>query len=186
MSDISVVRSIIQDKPVHQEEVVSFDGVIVTYRVKVFPIDPTSVVTTPVTTPTTVNAETGLLTWNAAPALADVNVEYDCLLLSDQTITDLITINTEPDGSYELRLVAADALDSMASNQAIIQKVIKNLDLETNGAALAKVLRDHAKNLRDQVFDPKYQIPSFDFAQQINDKPGWKEKVIKDILRQNG
>lgn len=183
MSTLSQVRSIISDKAVPRSEVVTFDGILKRYRVKNFPIDATTVVTTPVIAAPTINAETGLLTWAVAPDAADVTIEYDSYFLSDDTINDLIAVNTDDeDGTFEVRYIAADALDSLATNQALLLKVIKDLDIQTDGAALAKALRAHAESLRQFVKDD----PSWDFAQQINDIPGLSEKYLKDILRNNG
>lgn len=183
MSLISQVRSIIQDKPVYHSETITFDGALKSYRVKYWPIDPLSVLVTPGPAPATADSETGVLRWAAPPAPGDMLIEYSSVLLTDETITDLAVLNTDVDGNYDLKIVAASCLDSMATNQAIIQKVIKNLDLQTDGASLAKALRDHAKVLRDEVFDPKYQDSTFDIAEQINDNPGWVEKIRKDWMR---
>lgn len=184
---IQQVRSITQDKPVSQLEVISVNGSQLTVQLKYFPIDPTSVVTTFGTPPTTISAETGLLTWTVAPTSGTYSFDYNSMILSDQTIQDLIDVETAVgNDSTDARLIAADALDAMASNQAVIQKVLKMLDLETDGAALAKALRDHAKALRDLIFNPDYYDVTFDFAEQINDKPGFREKITKDWMRSFG
>jgi hypothetical protein len=46
---------------------------------------------------------------------------------------------------------AADALDAIATSEALISKVIRTQDLQTNGAETAAALRAHAKNLRDRA-----------------------------------
>lgn len=51
----------------------------------------------------------------------------------------------------DVRRAAADALDAMASNQAMVLKVIRTLNLSTDGAATARALREHAKTLREQA-----------------------------------
>src|SRR4051812_7906991 len=47
-------------------------------------------------------------------------------------------------------LAAAQALDTIASSQALILKKIRLLDVTTDGPAVAQALRAHAKALRDQ------------------------------------
>ena len=47
-----------------------------------------------------------------------------------------------------IRLAAADALDTIATNEALVQKVITLLDLRTDGAKTADALRKHAALLR--------------------------------------
>jgi hypothetical protein len=51
----------------------------------------------------------------------------------------------------DVRRAAAEALDTMASNQTMVLKVIRTLDLSTDGAATARSLREHAKSLREQA-----------------------------------
>lgn len=51
------------------------------------------------------------------------------------------------------RLAAALALDTIATNEALVLKIIRTLDLQTDGARLAKELREQAETIRDQVDD---------------------------------
>jgi len=44
---------------------------------------------------------------------------------------------------------AAAALDAWASNEALVTKAVKLLDIATNGPAVAKALRIHADKLRE-------------------------------------
>lgn len=50
-----------------------------------------------------------------------------------------------------LKLAAALALETIATDEALVQKVIRTQKLETNGAATAKVLLDRAARLREQA-----------------------------------
>ena len=52
-----------------------------------------------------------------------------------------------------IKLAAASALDAMASNEAMVAKVIKSQDLSTDGPKVATALRDHAARLRAQAAD---------------------------------
>lgn len=51
----------------------------------------------------------------------------------------------------DVRLAAAQALDTIARNEALVLKVIRTQDLQTDGAKLSAELREHAKSLRAQV-----------------------------------
>ena len=65
---------------------------------------------------------------------------------------DEINVFIEFEGD-NLRLAAAQALDAIASNEALVSKRIRTLGLSTDGPAVAKALRDHADRLRAQVAD---------------------------------
>lgn len=51
----------------------------------------------------------------------------------------------------EVKLAAALALDTIASNQAYLQKKVKLGDIATDGPAVAAALRQHAATLRAEV-----------------------------------
>ena len=70
---------------------------------------------------------------------------------SQSIFTDAeIQIFLKTKGGNVLR-AAAVALDVMASNQAIVLKVTRALDLSTDGAAVARALRESAKQLRAEA-----------------------------------
>lgn len=50
-----------------------------------------------------------------------------------------------------LKRVAADVLDAMATSEALVSKVIRSQDLQTDGAKVADALRKHAQTLRAQA-----------------------------------
>jgi hypothetical protein len=52
-----------------------------------------------------------------------------------------------------VRLAAAQALDAIATSEVLTSKVLKTLDLETDGAKVAAELRAQAKTLRDTAAD---------------------------------
>lgn len=70
----------------------------------------------------------------------------DEYLLTDAQLEALYTIN----GDVE-RLAAADALEIIASSEALVSKKIRTQDLQTDGPAVSKELRERAKLLRAQV-----------------------------------
>jgi hypothetical protein len=57
-----------------------------------------------------------------------------------------------------VKLAAAQALDAIASNEAMVSKRIKTLDLQTDGPAVAKSLREHASALREQVVGGEFEV----------------------------
>lgn len=65
---------------------------------------------------------------------------------SDDEIAGFLTLE-----SQSIKRAAAQALDAVASNEALVSKVIVDRHLQTNGAATAKALRDHATTLRAQA-----------------------------------
>lgn len=82
----------------------------------------------------------------------------------------------------DLRLTAAAVLDSMASMEAIIQKKIRHLDLQTDGPAVASALREHAAELRREVEEE----PAFAVAEQAHDQFSLREFVWNDMQKRGG
>lgn len=82
---------------------------------------------------------------------------------------------------------AAAALDVIASNEAMVLKVISILGLTTNGAAVATALRDHAKQLRDeaQLADAETEGGLFDYAEVVTNQFTLRERVINQRLRED-
>jgi len=69
-------------------------------------------------------------------------------LLTDGQIGAFLTIE-----QGNVRLAAAQALDTIASSEVLVSKVIKTQDLATDGAKVAAELRARAQALRDQAAD---------------------------------
>lgn len=182
-TDIALIRSYIQDKPIFIKETAAIAEIM---QVKHFPVmqDAThdvyitdAEITAEGGVPDfEVDPEQGVLTFESEPGSGSITLNYYTVLLSDQTIQDIIDLG---DNSGELRLAAADCLDAMASNMALLLRKIKSMDLETDGPALAKALREHAVAIRDQVGTE----PSLEVIEMINDRPGYTEKILKEFLR---
>lgn len=88
------------------------------------------------------------------------------LLISDTFISDperLIFNDAEIEAFLNLakskvKLAAAYALETMASNEAMVSKKIQTSDgLNTDGPAVAKELRDRAAGLRKELEDEESQ-----------------------------
>lgn len=82
------------------------------------------------------------------------------LLISDLATVEADRIFTDEDLEVFLtlegdsvKLAAAQALDAIASNESLVSKRTRTLDLQTDGPAVAKDLREHANRLRSQSVD---------------------------------
>jgi hypothetical protein len=95
-------------------------------------------------------------------------------IFQDEELEAFLTLE---EGS--LRYAAAAALDCMAASQLLVQKQIKILDLETDGATLSTELRALAKQLRDS----EENMAAFDIAEQVFDPFGARERIYKQFLR---
>lgn len=86
-----------------------------------------------------------------------VTTDVDLIrLLTNDTAPDLIYSDTEITAFLTLeggsvKLAAAQILDTIADDELLTSKVIKDHDLETDGAKLADSLRKRAAALRAQV-----------------------------------
>lgn len=183
MTQIDQLRALIQDVVVRQSQQSTIDGLATTLQLNIYPISATSVIITGsgVVPSFTVDSALGVVTFSSTPVAQDLSITYGAVLLTDDALQSYLDL--EVDSADQIRLAAADALDAMASNQALIQKKIRLLDLQTDGPAVAESLHKHADMLRQQVFNDEYQESTFDWAEGINTQADWKEKVVKDWMR---
>lgn len=93
------------------------------------------------------------------------------------------------DQELHVKLACARVLEVVAVRQAYILKVITNLGLTTNGAALAAEFRAQAKQLRDQVKDEQTAQDAasdetgFDWAEMVVDGNTLQDVVLNDLRR---
>jgi len=78
--------------------------------------------------------------------LNDVGPDEDDFIFNDEEINAFLALESD-----NVKLAAATAIDTNASNEALASKVLRTQDLQTDGARLADALRKHAQALRDQV-----------------------------------
>lgn len=95
-------------------------------------------------------------------------------LFQDAEIDAFLALNTS------VRLAAAAALEVIAASEVLVLKKIVNLDLETDGPAVARELRELAKQLRAQ----DASIGAFDIAEQIHDDFTLREYWLKQAQRE--
>lgn len=103
--------------------------------------------------------------------IADVSTDPAKRILADEQLAGYLTINV---GS--VKRAAADALDAIASSEALVSKVIRTQDLQTDGSKVADALRKHADSLRTQAdalddfaFDVVY--PPSSLRPELIDRP---------------
>lgn len=78
------------------------------------------------------------------------------LLISDVDEANLVFSTPEIEAFLALeggsvKRAAAQAIDAGATNEALASKVLTDHQLKTDGAAVAKAMRDHAIRLREQA-----------------------------------
>ncbi len=106
------------------------------------------------------------------------------LLCIDTDVANEIFSDAEIDTFLELSsssvlIAGAMALETIARSQVLVLKVIKLLDLQTDGASVARELRMSAGVLRQQAAEGL----TLDYAENPVDVFSLREKTIKDELR---
>jgi hypothetical protein len=95
-------------------------------------------------------------------------------MFSDDKLQALLAINRD-----KLKYAAADLIDQLATNEALVSKKIRTEDLQTDGASVANALRLHAQNLRtdqkreDAEDDAEFAFEIVDFVPQPANWP-WR------------
>lgn len=178
---IAQVRTIIADQPNYHRATATGDGATTLFTLPYHPvIDASATVTLDGTTKTegthyTLDDNLGLLTFLTAPADgAAIAVAYQHTLLSDDDIETFLALQAD-----DVRLAAAMALDTIATNEALVQKRIKLLDITTDGPAVAKSLREHAAQLREEADGDD----AFDWAELVTTTSAWDERIFAQAQR---
>lgn len=78
--------------------------------------------------------------------IPDSDLDSGVVVFQDEDIEAFLSIEGD-----DIRLATAQALDTIAASEALVQKVIKTMDVQTDGAKLAEALMKRAKALRDQA-----------------------------------
>lgn len=99
--------------------------------------------------------------------------------LEDEEIAVLLAME-----GNNVKRTAALALEIMASDETYVQKMIKLMDLTTNGPAVAKELRARAAALRKQADDEDAATTAeFDWAEWVVNDFSFRERINKEALR---
>jgi len=123
-------------------------------------------------------AITGYSTDVAKVRLLISDIDDASQIFNDQAISAFLSMAL--DGN--IKRAAAQALLVMATNEVLVQKRIKLLDLSTDGPAEAEALRKLALQYRAEA-DEEEITDAFDWAEQINTPAQYDEFLYKDRLR---
>lgn len=106
----------------------------------------------------------------------DTDTTEGKFIFNDEEIDGFLTL----EGS-DVRLAAAQALDTIAVNEVLVQKRIKLLEIQTDGPAEAKALMARAEQLRDTVDADA----DFDWAEMVVDDFSARERIWKEQQRES-
>ena len=100
-------------------------------------------------------------------------------IFQDDSISAFLSLE-----SSDIRLAAAQALDTMGSQQVYLLKVLTLPGITTNGALVSKELRERAKALREQVAAGTGDMTGMiDWAEMVTDDFTLRERVWNQGLR---
>jgi len=102
---------------------------------------------------------------------------YDTYIFEDEEIDAFLSLE-----SSDVRKAAAMALETIASDQALTLKVIRILELQTDGAKLADALMKRAAQLRSLAAEADDDY-GFDVAELVYDDFSARERLEKEALR---
>lgn len=102
----------------------------------------------------------------------DTDAEY--AIFDDNEIKAFLKLEGD-----DVKLAAARALETIASSQTLVLKVIRTLDTSTNGPQVAADLRNAAAQLRQEVEDDG----GFAIAETVHDNFTAREKRFRDAWR---
>jgi hypothetical protein len=98
---------------------------------------------------------------------------------TDEEITAMLALE-----GANVKRATALALENMASSEAYVLKVVKLLDVTTDGAKVSDALLKRAATLRAQAdFEDAGIDGGFDWAEMVLDDFSFRERVIDDALR---
>lgn len=80
----------------------------------------------------------------------------DSYVFADEEIAAFLALEGD-----SVKLAAAQALETIADDEALTSKVIRTQDLSTDGAAVAAGLRERAQRLREQASGALSPLGSF-------------------------
>ncbi len=106
------------------------------------------------------------------------DTDYTNPIFEDNEIDVFLSL-TAVDGTNDINLAAAAALETIAASEALVQKKIKLLDLTTDGPAVATSLRAAAKILREQSDNESY----IDWSEMSLNTFAARDIIWNDALR---
>lgn len=121
----------------------------------------------------------------------NTNIGLVRLKITDRDLTDPIFQDEEISAflAFEGSVLRASAglLEAIAVDQVLVLKVIKLLQLSTDGAKVADTLLKLAGRYRDQAdFVDAASGGNFDWAEFVDDQFAARERLTKEIIRSGG
>lgn len=113
---------------------------------------------------------------------------------SDRDLVRFLVTDTKPDGKLfedeeldallaleagDVRYAAAQALDTVATNQALLLRSIQTLDIQTDPRAYATILQENAARLR-KLSDSEASI---DWAEVVTSPEGLRTRILDQWQR---
>jgi hypothetical protein len=112
------------------------------------------------------------------------------LLATDVDVANPIFTDAEMDAFMSLedsniKRSAALALETIARNQVLVLKVIRLLEIQTDGASVARELRMQADKLREQADRDEAASDggAFDWAEMVVDDFSLRNRFVSSALR---
>lgn len=104
---------------------------------------------------------------------------HESYVFEDEEIDAFLSLETD------VRRSAALALETIASSQAMTLKVIRLLDLQTDGASVARSLMTRASALRKQAEDAEAmeEDGGFEVIEMVTNDFGFRSRVNSEYLR---
>ena len=111
--------------------------------------------------------------------IQDTNETYE--FYSDAEIDAFITLAGNLEGNSVFN-ASAIALESWASNQVLILKVVTLLDVETDGAKVSAEMRARAASLRADAITSSSDA-GFEIAEMALGHWSWVEQTVNEAIR---
>ena len=111
--------------------------------------------------------------------IQDTDETYE--FYNDAAIDAFITMAGYLDGNTVFN-ASAIALESWASNQVMVIKVVELLDIVTDGAAVSREMRMRAAVLRADAITSSSDA-GFEIAEMSLGEFSWREQVINEAIR---
>lgn len=112
--------------------------------------------------------------------LLATDVDSSNQIFSDAEIDTFLTLEDS-----NIKRSAALALETIARNQVLVLKVIRLLEIQTDGASVARELRMQADNLREQATadEARSDGGAFDWAEMVTDDFSLRRRFVASVLR---
>jgi len=181
---IATVRMLIPDRQHYDRGLATGDGAALEFQLPNYPViaDSERVYLAGVLkvkpADYSIDNDLGLITFTVAPGVGVAIVAtYQHTVLSDAALTAFLTLEANND-----KLAAALGLETIASDTAMVLKVIRILDLTTDGAKTSDALLARAKLLRAQAAAEDVD-GAFNWAEMVVNDFSYREFLLKNALR---